>query len=181
MRDTLTDVIFISLTQWKISRSQFVIQKKKKFAKQRSRLMEKTSDRTKLSKLKSFGNWESNLLVCLHFYNSEESVSPWKMYTCRLRQILTCLFSYWVLKEKVLWTIIWMLGKRMENRDGLLRPLIILYTYIIRIYILYTGLGILQVKYLRYNFLDLLHVKFLHGWCVIRDILTTTLNTLICL
>lgn len=46
----------------------------------------------------------------------------------------------------------------MENRDGLLRPLIILYTYIIR-----TGLGILQVKYLRYNFLDLLHVKFLHG------------------
>lgn len=53
----------------------------------------------------------------------------------------------------------------MENRDGLLRPLIILYTYIIRIYIyiLYTGLGILQVKYLRYNFLDLLHVKFLHG------------------
>lgn len=56
MRDTLTDVIFISLTQWKISRSQFVIQKKKKFAKQRSRLMEKTSDRTKLSKLKSFGN-----------------------------------------------------------------------------------------------------------------------------
>lgn len=56
-----------------------------------------------------------------------------------------------------------MLGKRMENRDGLLPPLIILYTYIIRIYILYTGLGILQVKYLRYNFLDLLHVKFLHG------------------
>lgn len=170
------DAIFISLTQRKISRSQFVIQKKE-FARQRSRLMEKTSDRTKLSKLKSFGNWESNLLVCLHFYNSEESVSPWKMYTCRLRQILTCLFSYWVLKEKVLWTIIWMLGKYRWTFSAVDY---IIHIYYAHIYTLYTGLGILQVKYLRNNFLDLLHVKFLHGWCVIRDTLTT-LNSLICL